>query len=563
MQGSAFYNVIINISLLVTLATLLVSTPFFQKILLHPGTLRIREQVALGAVFGVFCVMSNLVGIQVEGALLNARVIGALAAGLLGGPISGILAAVIGVCHRYFIDPHGLTTFACCLSTMIQGVGGAVIWKIYYQKNRRYSGAFLFTVTAVFETVHMILTLFLSGPVGQMVDIVRIIAVPMISLNAAGMVILFRVITSVYKMQDRNIAQKLFLTFRIADRALPYLRKIEKEPENFQKIVDILMEENGDCIGAAVLNLNQYYGKSSMFRRITWNEEHPPVIVKSALEQDRVLSWEYAGYKDPFEPLFRRNVVLGAPLKINEKPIACLVMVVRKRDFSSEADSSFVEGLATLCSTQMGLAQLEEQKKLLRKAELQALQSQINPHFLFNALNTISCFCREKPERARELLLALSTYFRNSLKNTDYMVTLREEIQHVGAYLELEKARFEERLQVEYNIAKEAEGVLVPNLILQPLVENAVKHGAMKQPQGIVRIEAEYKKDRVIVRVRDNGNGIPKEVSEGLKSHQKVSEGIGLWNVNERLHSIYPESKGVQIDTGAWGSEVSMEIPVA
>ena len=222
MQGSAFYNVIINISLLVTLATLLVSTPFFQKILLHPGTLRIREQVALGAVFGVFCVMSNLVGIQVEGALLNARVIGALAAGLLGGPISGILAAVIGVCHRYFIDPHGLTTFACCLSTMIQGVGGAVIWKIYYQKNRRYSGAFLFTVTAVFETVHMILTLFLSGPVGQMVDIVRIIAVPMISLNAAGMVILFRVITSVYKMQDRNIAQKLFLTFRIADRALPY-----------------------------------------------------------------------------------------------------------------------------------------------------------------------------------------------------------------------------------------------------------------------------------------------------------------------------------------------------
>ena len=85
----------------------------------------------------------------------------------------------------------------------------------------------------------------------------------------------------------------------------------------------------------------------------------------------------------------------------------------------------------------------------------------------------------------------------------------------------------------------------------------------MKQQQGIVRIDAEYKKERVIVRVRDNGNGIPKEVSEGLKSHQKVSEGIGLWNVNERLHSIYPESEGVQIDTGAWGSEVSMEIPVA
>lgn len=562
MQGSAFYNIIINISLLVTVATLLVSTTFFQKILLHPGTLKVREQVALGAIFGAFCIMSNLIGIQVDGALLNTRVIGALAAGLLGGPISGILAATMGVWHRYIIDPHGLTTFACCLSTMIQGIGGAVIWKVHYQKSHRYSGAFLFAVTAGFESVHMALTLFLSGPLEEMVEVVRVISVPMITLNAAGMVILFQVITSVYKMQDKNIAQKLFLTFRIAERSLPYLRKIEKEPENFQKIVDILMEENGECIGAAVLNLKQYFGKSSMFRHITWEEEHPPVIVKKILERDSVLSWEYAGYKDPFEPLFHRNVVVGAPLKLGGKAIACLIMVVRKRDFSSEADSSFVEGLATLCSTQMSLAQLEEQKKLLRKAELQALQSQINPHFLFNALNTISYFCREKPERARELLLALSTYFRNSLKNTDYMVTLKEEIQHTGAYLELEKARFEERLQVEFQIEPEAEGVMVPNLILQPLVENAVKHGAMKQRQGIVKIVAEQNESGIVIRVRDNGNGIPKEVIEGLKERQNVSEGIGLWNVNERLCSIYQEGHGLQIETGTWGSEVSMEIPL-
>lgn len=562
MQESAFYNIIINISLLVTVATLLVSIPFFQKILLHPGTLKLREQIALGAIFGAFCILSNLMGIQVEGALLNTRVIGALAAGLLGGSVSGILAASIGVYHRYMIDPHGLTTFACCLSTMIQGIGGAVIWKTYYQKNRRYSGTFLFVVTAVFETVHMMFTLFLSGPLEEMTEIVRIISVPMITLNAAGMVILFQVITSVYKMQDKNIAEKLFLAFRIADRSLPYLRKIEKEPENFQTIVDILMEENGDCVGAAVLNLQQYYGKSEMFQRIVWEEQNPPAIVKKIFQQEKVLSWKEPGYKDPFETLFHRNVVVGAPLKIGGKFIACLVMVVRKRDFSSEADSSFVEGLATLCSTQMSLAQMEEQKKLLRKAELQALQSQINPHFLFNALNTISCFCREKPERARELLLALSTYFRNSLKNTDYMVTLEEEVQHIGAYLELEKARFEEQLEVEFHIGEGVQEVRVPNLILQPLVENAVKHGAMKQQKGVVTITAERQKDKVVVRVRDNGNGIPKAVCEGLSQRQKVTEGIGLWNVNERLCSIYSKETGLKIETGSWGSEVSMEIPI-
>ena len=563
MQQSAFFNIITNISLLVTLATLLVSTPFFQKIILHPGKLKVREQIALGAVFGAFCVMSNLAGVQVDGALLNARVIGALASGLLGGPISGILAATIGVYHRYMIDPHGLTTFACCLSTMIQGIGGAVVWRVYYQKNHRYSGAFLFGITAAFETVHMVLTLFLSGPLEQMVEIVRVIAIPMITLSSVGMVLLFQVITSVYKMQDKNMAQKLFLTFRIAERSLPYLRKIEKEPENFQQIVDILMEENGECTGAAVVNLHGYYGKSQMFRHIQWKEGQLPAIVKKILEQDMALSWDYGGYKDPFEPLFHRNVVVGAPLKLGGKSMACLIMVVRKKDFSSEADISFVEGLATLCSTQMSLAQLEEQKKLLRKAELQALQSQINPHFLFNALNTISCFCREKPERARELLLALSTYFRNSLKNTDYMVTLQEEIQHTGAYLELEKARFEDQLQVEFEVKPEVEEVMVPNLILQPLVENAVKHGAMKQHRGIVRIAAERQGDRVIIRVRDNGNGIPKKVCEGLKRREKVSDGIGLWNVNERLHSVYSEGQGLQIETGEWGSEVRMEIPVA
>lgn len=563
MQESAFYNIIVNISLLVTVATILVSTPFFQKILLHPGTLRLREKIALGIIFGVFCIMSNLMGIQVEGALLNARVIGALAAGLLGGQVSGILAALIGVCHRYIIDPYGLTTFACCLSTMIQGIGGAVIWKIYYQKNRRYSGPFLFAVTAGFESVHMALTLFLSGPIEEMAEIVRIISVPMITLNAAGMVILFQVFTSVYKMQDKNMAQKLFLTFRIAERSLSYLRKIEKEPENFQKIVDILMEENGECVGAAILNLEQYYGKSQMFASIDWGTDYPPEIVKKVLDQDMAQSWDQAGYKDPFEPLYHRNVVVGAPLKLGGKTIACLVMVVRKRDFSSEADISFVEGLATLCSTQMSLAQLEEQKKLRRKAELQALQSQINPHFLFNALNTISCFCREKPERARELLLALSTYFRNSLKNTDYMVTLKEEIQHIGAYLELEKARFEQQLQVEFQIEAEAEKVMVPNLILQPLVENAVKHGAMKQQAGVVKLTAECQGDIIVIRVRDNGNGIPAEVCEGLKQRRNVSEGIGLWNVNERLLSIYPEQEGLKIETGDWGSEVSMKIPVS
>ena len=121
---------------------------------------------------------------------------------------------------------------------------------------------------------------------------------------------------------------------------------------------------------------------------------------------------------------------------------------------------------------QIKLSEMEKQKEELRKAELRTLQSQINPHFLFNSLNTISYFCREKPEKARELLLALSSYFRSMLEDTDYMVTLDTELEHVKAYTMLEEARFEKRLSIEINADPEALRSCVPNLILQPIVEN-------------------------------------------------------------------------------------------
>ena len=131
---------------------------------------------------------------------------------------------------------------------------------------------------------------------------------------------------------------------------------------------------------------------------------------------------------------------------------------------------------------------ISEQKYQLRIMEILALQSQINPHFLFNSLNTISYFCREKPEKARELLLALSSYFRNMLEDIDYMVTLETELERVKAYTLLEEARFEDRLSVEFKAKKEDLTCCVPNLILQPIVENAIHHGAMKRERGVGKV---------------------------------------------------------------------------
>src|SRR5699024_5856128 len=129
------------------------------------------------------------------------------------------------------------------------------------------------------------------------------------------------------------------------------------------------------------------------------------------------------------------------------------------------------------------LAEMEEQKELLVKAEFKALQSQINPHFIFNSLNTISSFVRENPEDARELLIALATYFRNSIKTKDALVSIYEEMEYVKAFLQLVKARFDDRLEINMDI-EEGLNCMVPCLIVQPIVENAVIHGAMSRKFG-------------------------------------------------------------------------------
>ena len=210
------------------------------------------------------------------------------------------------------------------------------------------------------------------------------------------------------------------------------------------------------------------------------------------------------------------------------------------------------------------LEQVKTEQIRLRKAEFELLQSQINPHFLFNSLNTISYFCREKPEKARELLLALSSYFRSMLEDTDYMVTLDTELEHVKAYTMLEEARFEKRLSIEINADPETLRSCVPNLILQPIVENAVHHGAMQREKGVGKVMVNVKREERSTRIDviDNGPGMDYRIVQSLYGGEKVEHtGIGMMNVQQRLISLYGKSYGLQIVTSEEGTDVRMNIP--
>ena len=246
--------------------------------------------------------------------------------------------------------------------------------------------------------------------------------------------------------------------------------------------------------------------------------------------------------KYKFENQFKRIMI--APLIRNEQVIGTLCICDQKFKEKIETDLEFINGLTSLFSAQLELSEIDYQKKLLEKAELKALQYQINPHFLFNALNTISAYCRENPDRARSLLLALSSYFRNTLSTHKEMIDIHEEIEHVLSYLEIEKARFEDRLEVNINVSPDLH-FMVPNFILQPLIENSIKHG-MKTSLKI-DINIEEIKDNLQITIRDNGNGIQKHIIENLYKNKHDKDKIGLANTHHRLMSIYPNNKGLSI----------------
>src|SRR5712691_2265848 len=178
---------------------------------------------------------------------------------------------------------------------------------------------------------------------------------------------------------------------------------------------------------------------------------------------------------------------------------------------------------------------LQEQEKLLLAAKIEALANQINPHFLFNTLASISSLIRTKPETARMLITKLSGMLRRLMRSTDHFVTLREELESIDEYLDIEVVRFGPQLKVYKQIAVQTLDVIVPSMILQPLVENSIKHGlASKVGGGRITIKTIARDGHTIIEVHDDGLGMTEE----QLGHAR-GDGIGLSNVNERLRTIY------------------------
>ena len=178
---------------------------------------------------------------------------------------------------------------------------------------------------------------------------------------------------------------------------------------------------------------------------------------------------------------------------------------------------------------------LEEQESRLMLARVEALASQINPHFLFNTLSSISSLIRSQPETARMLILKLSGLLRRLLRSHDHFVSLREELESIDEYLDIETVRFGPNLRVVKEIDPASVDVMVPSMLLQPLIENSIKHGLSKKiGRGCITIRSFLANGHTVIEIVDDGLGMPEE-----RLQSALTDGIGLSNVNERLRVIY------------------------
>lgn len=560
MAPRLFVLLLQEMSVIAVLAGLMGRTQAFKNALNRQTT--VGDKAVLIGFFGILSIIGTYTGIPVRGAIANTRAIGAISAGLLGGPVVGFLAGFIGGVHRYMIG--GFTGFACGLSTTVEGLIGGIVY--LRMRDAEINGRTGLLWGFIGEMVQMLIILTFAKPFSEALELVKIIMFPMVTVNAVGVGMFLALLRATRAEHERIEAVQAQKALKIASRTLPYLRS-GLNIESARHVAEIIKEESGV---AAVALTDTEKTLAFVGAGVDHHKSGDPLLTKGTkmalqegvlrvLEDRNMIGCPYKSCPlscGVVVPLFSDGTVIGAvKLYQDDKKRITPVMV------------ELGKGIGQLLATQLEIARLQAMAALVSQAELKALQAQINPHFLFNALNTVVSFCRTDPMKARDLLIQLSEFFRRNLRQSDQLVTLEDELEHVNSYLAIQEARYGDRLKVQTDMEPDVKGVFLPPFTLQPVVENSIKHGIGKLPEGgTLRISARTRGDAVEVSVADDGAGIPPDRLDALLSgacvHSDCGAGIGLRNVRERLKNVFGDACEFTISSQLGrGTTVAFRIP--
>ncbi|UTI66307.1 histidine kinase [Paraconexibacter antarcticus] len=275
---------------------------------------------------------------------------------------------------------------------------------------------------------------------------------------------------------------------------------------------------------------------------------------------DRIHVVDGLVWPDPSCPL---QTAVVAPLVVQGERVGSFVTFTATSRRLTPEDTRAAGEAASLVAAQVELAVVASQGERLAEAELRALRAQISPHFIYNALAAVASHIHDAPDEARELLTDFAEFTRYAFRGERPYVTLADELRYVESYLRLEQARFGDRLVVRLVIAPEALQAVVPVLSVQPLVENAVRHGIESRPgTGTVEIRAEDHGADVVVEVRDDGPGMTDVRAGAALAGAGAGGGIGLSNVHRRMQQTFGEGYGLEVRSAAGGgTTIVMTVP--
>lgn len=518
----------------------------------------IKKQVLLGLFFGLISMIGTYLGVYTDGAIANVRDIGAITGGLYGGPVVGIIAGIIGGTHRASLG--GFTANSCALATILNGLGAGLLYKMKHRQHFLPLAGFF--VGVIGESFHMILVLLIAKPYEQAFTLVSHVSGPMILVNSVGVMLFLLLIQVALKEKELVSALTAETVLKITEKTLPILSK-GLTPETADTTAKIILKHtNLDAVGLTDTE------KILAFRGA--GEDHHKSLGEFKTESTRraIKTGEIILMRDKYDiSCINKNCPLESgvvvPMKTREGEIFGVLKLYRKQlDAITPLDLEIAKGLSTILATQIQLNKIEEEKKLRIISQLKALQAHINPHFLFNSLNTINFVVRTDPDKGRILIQKLSYILRETIYRSSNLVELIDEIRLVKSYLEIEKERFGNRLEYEINVEDKLYDFKVPSFIFQPIVENCVKHGFSLEKNSIkVTISAYSKMNRVFLEVEDTGKGMDKETIKKLYSLSENGS-IGVKNVYDRLKNLYDRDFSFKVRSSInKGTKINIILP--
>lgn len=519
-------------SFLIVILILISKINFFKRILQSEQNSKFNL-IIISGIFSGIAIIGTYIGIDVNGSIANVRNIAIVSGGILFGPIVGIISGSVAGIHRFLIDINGITSIPCLITSIIAGALSGYLCDKTPNDKKWLIGI----ICGIFvESIGMQIILLLSKPYREANLIVHYIYIPMI-IGQTGTGFLISILQSLKKEKEEIAAKQAKLALDITNETLPYFRNMNED--SLYKVCKIIKDD----IGADAVSITN---KKTVLAYVGIGEEYFKEKTKtlSCITKECIYKGDIIYVKETKEEYFADQktplkTAMLIPLKEKNETIGTLKIYYSKQREITDSQQALAIGLSQMISTLMELSKLEKIKEAANKAEIKALQTQINPHFLFNALNTITSFIRINPDSARSLIINLATFLRYNLEFSDTLIDIKKELEQVKAYVEIEKARFGDKLNVIYDIDEKI-NVKIPSLIIQPLVENAIIHGIRNNGgKGTVKITVKNSDYKTIVSVENNGITIDDEIINKVKNGNMPENKIGLYNVHLRIKLMY------------------------